>query len=121
MVSACIVPGLLWLAAAGCTRSSTLPAPLAAEQIPAEVQKAFTKAAPHIKEVAEQMIASLQKKDYPAAYQDVQFLCNMPGETKQQRLLAARSMLTITGLLQAAQAQGDQQAAAALKVYQSTK
>ncbi len=98
-----------------------MPPPLAAEQIPAEVQKAFGKAALPVKETADRMVASLQRKDYPAAYQDVQFLCNLPGETKQQRLLAARSMLAITSLLQAAQAQGDQQAAAALKVYQSTK
>src|SRR6266699_2979383 len=73
-LSACIVPCLVWLAAMGCTRTSGMPTPLAAEQIPAEVQKVFTKAAPQIKEAAERMIASMQKKEYPAAYQAAQFL-----------------------------------------------
>ena len=41
------------------------------------------------------------------------------GNSKAQRFLATRVMLTLNGLLQIAQAQGDQNATAALKVLQT--
>jgi hypothetical protein len=98
-----------------CTRSgSQPPAPLAVEQIPQELRKAFSRAPADVNETVSQLLASLEVKDYVIAYQMVQRLCNLPVATKEQRMISIRSMFTIQGLLQAAQSQGDQKAAEAL-------
>jgi hypothetical protein len=99
----------------GCTQSGSQPPdPLAVEQIPAEMNKAFAKAPAEIKETVEKLNGSLEAKDYIIAAQTVQTLFNLPVATKDQRMISTRAMLTINGLLQTAQAQGDQKAAAAL-------
>ncbi|MGO8677748.1 MAG: hypothetical protein ACLQVX_17975 [Limisphaerales bacterium] len=116
-----LLVGLTLLGPAGCGRSPAPLSPLAAEQIPAEMQRAFNNARPEVKDAIGRITAALQAKDNPAAYQEVQALCKLPGQTKPQRLLAARALLTVTGLLQASQAQGDPDAAAALKLRRLTR
>jgi hypothetical protein len=117
--------GLLLIALAfcctACNRAASPPPPLAAEDIPPALSKAYSAAKPEIRGIAEKIAASLQSKDYPDAYAGIQLLCNSAEATKEQRMLATRAMLTITSLLQAAQNQGDEKAASALKVYQMTK
>jgi hypothetical protein len=111
----CLATILPFLGPVGCNRgTSGPPPPLALDQIPAELQKIYAKASPEAKAVVAHLNTSLQAKDYPAAHEDVQVLCNMPVATKEQRLVAVRASLTLTGLLQAAQAQGDQKAAEVL-------
>jgi hypothetical protein len=105
----------------GCSRDSGPPPPLAAEQIPAELRKAFSSAGTEAKDTVGRIIAALQDKDCATAYQEVQTLCTLPDETKEQRALGARALLTITGLLQTAQAQGDERAATALKLRQISR
>src|SRR4051812_45926154 len=106
---------LISIGPVGCNRSgSQPPPPLAVEQIPAEMNKAFAKAPGDVKEMVEKLNASLEAKDYVIASQTVQTLFNLPVATKDQRMVSTRAMLTINGLLQTAQAQGDQKAAAAL-------
>jgi len=85
------------------------------------MQKAFNNAEPQAKEAVGRLTSALQSKDYPAAFQEVQALCSLPGETREQRALAARALLTITGLLQTAQAEGDERAAAALRLRQMSR
>jgi hypothetical protein len=109
------------LGAIGCGKDPGPPPPLALEQIPVEMQKAFDNAEPEAKESVGRLTSALETKDYPVAYEEVQALCNLPGESKEQRVLAARALLTITGLLQTAQAQGDERAANALKLRQMTR
>jgi hypothetical protein len=109
------------LVATGCGRESGPPAPLSAETLPAELEKAYTKASPELKEVVQGVKLAMGNKDYAAAHQAIQYLSNAPEATEEQRLTATRAMLTITGLLQAAAAQGDQKAAAALQNYQLNK
>jgi hypothetical protein len=116
-----IIANIVVLGPIGCNRDSGPPPPLAVEQIPAEMQKAFNSAGTEAKEVVGRLISALQNKDYPTAYQEVQDLCNLPVETREQRELAARALLTITGLLQTAQAQGDERAATALKLRQTSR
>jgi hypothetical protein len=105
----------------GCSRNAGPPQPLAVEQIPAEMQKAFNNAGPEIKDSVGHLISALQSKDYPTAYQEVQVLGNFPDETSEQRTLDARALLTLTELLQAAQAQGDERAASVLKLRQMNR
>jgi hypothetical protein len=99
---------------AACNRTAGPPPPLAVEQIPAEMEKVYGKATPEDKDMVARLNSALQNKDYPAAYQFVQALCNTPVATKEQRMTSVRAMLTITSLLQTAQAQGDPNAAAVL-------
>src|SRR3954454_16885282 len=103
-----------WLLAAltliifpACHREVGPPTPLAVEQIPAELLKAYAKAKPDVLQIVNVLNSSLQSKDYTASFQAVQVLCNDPVATKEQRSVAVRAMLTINGLLQTAQAQGD--------------
>lgn len=108
--------------AVGCKREAAPPTPISAEAIPAELDKATATAKPAVKELAQQIKAALQKKDYPLAHQAVQALSYSSDATEAQRALANRALLTVTELLQtAAQTQGDQNAAEAIRVYKATK
>jgi hypothetical protein len=117
----CLVTSTAIFGLAGCGKEAGPPPPLAVEQIPAEMQKAFNNSAPEARDAMSRLVSALQNKDYPAAYQEIQTLCVLPGESKEQRALAARAQLTITGLLQTAQAQGDEKAADALRLRQTTR
>ena len=122
LVSAfCVLAAIALLGPAGCSQSPGPLPPLAAEQLPAAMQKAFKDARPEAKETIGRLASALEGKDYPAAYQEVQALCNLQDQTREQRVLAARALLTITGLLHAAQAQGDHGAATALKLRQVSR
>jgi len=113
--------GLALLGASGCHRSAGPLPPLPAEQIPAEMQRVFAKAGPEIKNLVAELDAALKSKDYVSAYQRAQSLGSLPAASKEQRRAAARALLTVTSLLQSAQAQGDQDAAALLKYQQRTR
>lgn len=109
------------LLGAGCDRSSAPPVPLAMEEFPAAFDKVFGKANPEAKELANQIVASMQAKDYSKAFQGLQSLLGRPDLTKEQASIMSRGLLTVNTLLQAAQAQGDAKAAQTIKVYQQTK
>lgn len=109
----CVALLVVCFAAIGC-REKGPPPPLAAENIPAEFEKGFRKAKPSVKELATQVVTALQAKDYPAAHAAAHQLCAAPEATDAEKRLAVGAMLTITTLLQEAQAQGDQKAAEVL-------
>jgi hypothetical protein len=112
---------ILLLFLAGCSKEPGPPPALAVEQIPAELEKAFKQAKQETKDVVGKLNSGLQNKDYADAYDAVQALGNIPDTTKEQRMLVSRAMLTIYGLLQTAQANGDDRAAAAIRYHQMTK
>jgi hypothetical protein len=114
-----LVFGLLGLA--GCSKPPTPPAPLPVEQIPTEMQAAFAKASPELKAKVNDILQALQSKDYPAAYQGVNSIYGMAGVTEAQRALGARVIMTLNGLMQAAQAQGDQNSGAMLDYIKKSK
>src|SRR6516225_3116357 len=109
---------ILLLFLAGCSKEPGPPPALAVEQIPAELEKAFKQAKQETKDVVGKLNSGLQNKDYADAYDAVQALGNIPDTTKEQRMLVSRAMLTIYGLLQTAQANGDDRAAAAIRYHQ---
>src|SRR5690242_10628391 len=81
---------------AGCDKgSSGPPAPLAAEQIPAAFNAAFTKAKPEAKALVNEILTALQAQDFSKAYLDVQSLAAQPGLNKEQQSVTSRGMLTI--------------------------
>ena len=105
----------------GCRGADKPPTPLAADQVGPEMQKAFATATPEVKDSVTKLGAAIQSKDYPAASIEIQFLFNMPVATKEQRAMTARAMMTVNNLLQEAQAQGDQKAAAAISLQRKMK
>lgn len=105
----------------GCNRSSPPPTPLSVQEMPAALEKAFSKAKPEIKDMANQVVAAVQAQDYSKAFQAVQNLANQPGLTKDQGLVASRAALTVNDLLQAAEIKGDKKAAQTLKNYRVDK
>ena len=112
---------LVLLAAMGCNKSSAPPAPLAMEQLPLVFEKAFRKAKPQVKELAAQVVSSVQTNGYAQAYSDLQKLSTAPELTKEQSSVVGRGMLTINGLLQSAAAKGDENAAQTVKAYRLNK
>ena len=122
LVSAsCLLTGIALFGPVGCSQSPGPLAPLAVEQIPAAMHQAFNEARPEVKETVGRLTSALEGKDYPAAYQAVEALCNVQDQTREQRVVAARALLTITGRLRAAQAQGDRGAATVLKLRQVSR
>jgi hypothetical protein len=109
------------LAAGGCNNSNSPPPPLGVEQLPSALDKAFSQAKPEVKDLASQIVSSLQARDYTKAYQDFQSLSGTPGLTREQSSVATRGMLTVNGLLQSAEAKGDEKAATTLENYRRTK
>lgn len=113
-----LLPMLLGL---GCDRSSAPPAPLPVEQLPAAFEKAFAKAKPETKELANQIVVAVQAKDYSKAFYGLQNLLSQSVLTKPQSSVVSSALLTVNSLLEAAQAEGNQKAAETIKVYRSTK
>ena len=105
----------------GCNRSSPPPTPLSVEELPAALQKAFSKTKPDVKALADQIVASVQAQDYSKAFLTMQNLASQPGLTKEQVSVTSRATLTLNSLLQAAQTKGDPQAAQTLKTYRRDK
>lgn len=105
----------------GCDRTSAPPTPLAVEGIPAAFEKAFAKAKPQTKELANQFVAAVQAKDYSKAFLGLQTLLGDASLSKQQMSVTSSALLTVNNLLEAAKAEGNQKAAETIKVYRSTK
>ena len=121
VASICSVSLLLLLVEVGCNKSSSPLAPLSIEQLPSALEKAFSKAKPDVKDLADQVIASVKTQDYPRAFHGLQNLSVAPELTKEQSSVAARGMLAVNSQLQSAEAKGDQKAAATLENYRKTK
>lgn len=109
------------LCLAACKRHSEPPPPLPVEQIGVEFQKGFAAAPEAVRKVANDIAAAVEAKKYPPAFEGLQMLLTLPELKEEQRLLASRAMLTVSGLLQEAQAQGDASAESTLKEYRSNR
>ena len=105
----------------GCGRSSAPPEPLSVAELPAAFEKAFSKAKPEIKDLASQLVSALQSQNYSKAHADLQTLSGQLDLTKEQVSVTSRASLTVSTLLQEAQAKGDAKAAETLRNYHSNK
>ena len=104
-----------------CRKSSAPPPPLAIEQVPAALSKAFKKTNPEVKELVNQIISAVQAQDYSRAYLGFQNLAVKPGLDKEQQDVTARGVMTLNTVLQSAQSSGDSKAAETLKTYRVNK
>jgi hypothetical protein len=106
----------------GCSRTVPPPTPFTEQELPGEIEKAFATAKqPEAKDLATQVVAAIQAKDYSKAHWAIQTLGGVQGLSKDQANVTARATMTINSLLQTAQAAGDAKAAQTLKRYMETK
>ena len=115
---------LLWLvmlAGSGCDRASKPLPPLPLDQLPAALEKAFTKAEAETKDLADSAAASVRSQDYVKASASLQALLGKPKLSREQTDVTARGMLTVREALEAAQAKGDAAAAQTLQNLQRDK
>ncbi len=106
--------------AAGCKPSANRAA-LTPEQIPGTVTNAFREAAPEVKNLADEVAASLHNQEEPKAFWELQELSARPDLTPEQREAALRATLALNIRLQAAAAKGDKNAEEMLQRYRATK
>jgi hypothetical protein len=112
---------LFVLAGSSCDRASKPLPPLPLDQLPASLEKAFTKAEADTKELAGSVVASVHSQDYAKAYLSLQSLLGKPDLSREQKDVTARGMITVHNALEAAQANGDAAAAQTLQTLQRDK
>lgn len=116
-----LVLSALLFVGTGCKKEIPPPTALPVEQFATEFPKAFGTAPSEIKDLANQVVAAVQAKDYSQAFALVQKLTTTPGLNKDQQNLMARALLTVNEQLAAAQSQGDQNAAQTIQTYNRSK
>jgi len=78
MLGATFVLLLALMLGLGCNKQVSLPTPMPIEQLPSALEKAFNKAKPESKDLANQVLAALQAPDYAKAYTGLQNLLGNP-------------------------------------------
>lgn len=114
-IGACLVFSL------GCRKPAPAPAPVAIEQVPPTMEKAFEQAPAELRQTAGGIATTLRNSDDASAFFELQSLSAKPTLTPAQRDAVTRSMLAVHERLRAAAAKGDQQAEKALEHYRATK
>jgi len=112
---------LVLLAGSGCDQASKPLPPLPLDQLPAALEKAFTKAETETKDLAGLVAASVRSQDYANAYLSLQTLLGKPNLSREQKDATARGMITVHDALESAQAKGDAAAAQTLQNLQRDK
>jgi hypothetical protein len=105
----------------GCSKNIPPPVPLPVGEFATTFEKAFTGAKGEAKELATQIVAAVEAKDYSKAFMQLQTLFSAPGLTKEQQGLLTRASMTLNEVLASAQSQGDQKAAQTIQYYNKTK
>jgi hypothetical protein len=109
------------LVGSSCDQASKPLPPLPLDQLPAALEKAFTKANPETKDLAGSVVASVSSQDYAKAYLNLQTLLGKPNLSREQKDVTARGMITVHNALESAQANGDAAAAKTLQNLQRDK
>ena len=103
------------LAGSSCDRASKPLPPLPLDQLPAALEKAFSKAEQDTKDLAGSVAASVRSQDYAKAYLDLQNLAGKSNLSREQADVTTRGALTVHQALQEAQEKGDAAAAQTLQ------
>ena len=107
--------------AAGCSDTEQPPTAIAMEQIPAELEKAFTSAKGDTKELSGLVVTAVQGKEFSKASMAVDALARRPDLSKIQSRTATGAAMTINAVLLQAESKGDPQAAKTLEIRRNTK
>jgi RNA polymerase-interacting CarD/CdnL/TRCF family regulator len=111
---------IAWFFLLGCGNEGP-PPPLALDQVPSALTKAFSSGPSERKELADRAISALQNKEVGKALMVVEGLARVPDLNKEQRAVVSRVLLTLNQELQAAEARGDKEAAEVLRTRQMTR
>ena len=112
---------LVLIAGPGCDPAKKQLPPLPLDQIPAALEKAFSKAEAENKELADSVAACVRSQDYSKAYASLEALLSKPKLNREQSEVTARSILTVNQALLEAQQKGDEAAAQALQYNQKNR
>lgn len=107
--------------APACKKDNAPPEPIAVEQLGSTLQAAFSKGPARARETSTELAKAVESKNYPLAFGLAQDLCSSTELTEDQQLVATRAMLTVSGLLQQAQASGDKASAEMLQMHRSSR
>jgi hypothetical protein len=107
--------------APACKRNDTPPEPLPVEQFASTLQQTFSKGPPGPSGVSTELAKAVEAKNYPLAFGLAQDLCASTELTEDQQLIATRAMLTVSSLLQQAQASGDKASAEVLQMHRRSR
>jgi hypothetical protein len=119
----CCLFGLLLATAlvSGCSEEKSPVTPIALEEVPAALSKAFASGKAEAKETSGQTVVAVQAKDYAKAATLLEKLRQRPDLTPQQGRTVAGAAMSVHAALVEAEAKGDQQAADVLKMQRMTK
>jgi hypothetical protein len=123
-----LIPSAALLLAAGCTKESAPPPPLAVEQAPASLEEAFKQPAateakqdPQVRELVNEAKGAVQSQDYTRALFALQSLSTRSDLDGTQRDFVTRAMLAVHQALEARAGAGDAKAREALEIRRATK
>jgi hypothetical protein len=105
----------------GCSEAERPVAPIALEEIPTALSKAFASGKAESKDISAQTAVAVQAKDYAKAATLLETLRQRPDLTTQQGRTVAGAAMSVHSALATAEANGDQQAAEVLKAQRMTK
>jgi hypothetical protein len=109
------------LLAASCGKQASTPTAIPLEGAPKKIAVAFENAQPELKSVAKDIQTSIENKDAPKAYLELQNFMSRPDMTPAQRVAASQSLVAVAQRLQSDAANGDQRAAALLAMHRARK
>ena len=105
----------------GCSEAKSPVTPIALEEIPAALNKAFASGKAETKDISGQTAAAVQTKDYAKAATLLENLRQRPDLSAQQGRTVAGAAMSVHSALAEAESKGDQQAAEVLKAQRMTK
>ena len=115
----CLALGLV-LITSGCGRGSG-PKAVARSDIPAQLDKLFTKAPDQVREVAAQAKRALGAGDLSGAWVALQALSESRDLTKEQQKFLAGAIVTLGAEIEKARQQGDESADEAQRMHRMSK
>jgi hypothetical protein len=104
---------------AGCTKKPDGPATSA--ELPGNLREAFKDGSAAAKQMADAAATALEKQDRAQAFTLLNGLSTAPDVTPEQRQAASRAAAAMRERLAKEAAQGDQEAAALMQAYRSSK
>ncbi|HIG26248.1 MAG TPA: hypothetical protein EYQ50_00010 [Verrucomicrobiales bacterium] len=119
-----ICTGLALGLGAGCGDKVTepeTPPPVAAADLPTQIQAAFSSADTQLKGMADQAVKAFQAGNWPLSLGTFNKMLTRTDLTEEQYTLASRCIMTVNAKLQAAQANGDQRAQKFLQQQEISK
>lgn len=109
------------LSLAGCGKGAGLPKEISTREVETGVAAIFKTATPETRKLAEEVVAAIQKQDFPTAWEKLQTLGQQPGLSDSQKEFVASSTASVATEVRKAEASGDEAAKQALEFHRANK